>query len=163
MAVWYFSCWLGLNHDKQRESIKVKLPEFPICQQSSQRPRENLHLQQLVLEAARVQLAEHSDGFPCSLGVRLRVTEMSQDAERLPAAGAKGFFVQQSPGFPTCGGASAQSQVQSEVGCCEKSLCWQMEGAKTAFILVSPSFSEWSILLFQCSRDIILIFKCYFI
>lgn len=47
---------------------------------------------------------------------------MSQDAERLPAAEAKGFFAQQSPGFPTCGGVLAESPVQSEVGCSEKSL-----------------------------------------
>lgn len=57
-----------------------------------------------------------------------------------------------------------ESPVQSEVGCSERSLKtvgkWKVE---TAFILVPPSLSEWSTLLFQCSRVIILIFKCYFI
>lgn len=47
---------------------------------------------------------------------------MSQGAERLPAAEAKGFFAQQSPGFPTCGGVLAECPVQSDVGCSEKSL-----------------------------------------
>lgn len=41
--------------------------------------------------------------------------------------------------------------------------CWWTEGAETAFILMSPSFSECNALLFQCSRNIILIFKCYFV
>lgn len=86
---------------------------------------------------------------------------MSQDAERLPAAEAKGFFAQQSPGFPTCGGVLAECPVQSDVGCSEKSL--KTVGLHSVSGLHSPSFSECSTLLFQCSRSIVLIFKCYFI
>lgn len=51
---------------EQPEATKVKLPDFPICSRSLSIPGRNTHLQQLLLELARVQMAEHSNWFPSS-------------------------------------------------------------------------------------------------
>lgn len=50
---------------QQPESIKVKLPVSHL-QQVSQHPGENLHLQWLLSEITRAQMAKYSDWFPTS-------------------------------------------------------------------------------------------------
>lgn len=148
MVVWYFNCWLGLNPDKQPESIKVRLP-LSHLQQSSQIPGKTCS--DFCWRLHKFSWQNVTMGF-CSLGVRLRGTEMSQDAERLPAAGERALLSNL---------LDSPLVVESWHSLLYR-VRWGVQKVFKAFIVVSPSFSEWDALLFQCSRNISLVFKCYF-
>lgn len=102
---------------EQPEATKVKLPDFPICSRSLSIPGKIRICSDFCWSLHGSRWQNTATGFPHLIPcVSFRVAEVFQDTKRLPPAGAKGFFAQQSPVLPARDWVSVQFHAPSEVG-----------------------------------------------